>query len=206
MRRPWWGLLAVALVALLVSPLARASAAGSAWQPGAHIPGVFDVAGPRGDGRLVVVGTYGLYLLNAGDRRTRFAPAYSPSDNEAYIAMSPGLSVSTSHCDFARDAIAALDTTPGQLGVVLISPAGRVSRLASISGVAALSGITFDVTGRFGHRILVTGSTPGGLTQISAIDCLGNVTTVGTVTVLLEGGIAVAPSTFGTLRGPAHRA
>jgi hypothetical protein len=200
MRRGWW-LIAVALVALLVFPLSRASAAGSTWQLGAHVLGEFDVVGPPGDARLVVAGADELYLLDAAGRVTRIATSYLPTQGEPYIAISPGLRDSTSHCYFTRDAIVALDTAPGQLGVILISPAGRQSSLASISGVTGLSGITFDVTGRFGHRILVVGSTPGGLTQISAIDCLGHVTTVGTVSVPLEGGIAVAPSTFGTLAG-----
>jgi hypothetical protein len=115
-----------------------------------------------------------------------------------YIAISPGLRDDQSHCVFARDALAALDVAPSKPGVTLISPAGRVSHLANITGVAGLFGITMDVSGRFGHRILVVGSAPHRHTQISAIDCLGRVTTVGIVNVPLEGGIAVAPPTFGT--------
>jgi hypothetical protein len=58
-----------------------------------------------------------------------------------------------------------------------------------------------DDTGRFGHRLLVIGAAAGGHTVISAIDCLGRVSTVGVVNVPLEGGIAVAPSTFGAFAG-----
>ena len=194
-------LLAVVMVPLGVTPAPRTAAARVTWQQGAHVRGVFDVVGPRSDGRLVVAATGGLYLLDAAGRIARFARAYSGSAGEPYIAMSPGVRDSASHCAFARDAIAALDLAPGKPGVTLISPAGRVSRLANVRGVTNLFGITIDGTGRFEHRILVVGRQPGGHTQISAIDCRGHVTTVGTVTVPLEGGIAVAPSSFGAFAG-----
>src|SRR5262249_39604750 len=194
-------LLLVAAAVSLVTPGRAAAAAGLIWQEGVHIPGVFDVVGPRSDGRLVAATNGGLYLLDAAGRLTHFAPSYSPVGSEAYIAMSPGLTDDASHCAFARDAIAALDVGPSNPGVILISPAAQVSRLANVTNVTALFGITFAGTGRFGHRILVVGAAPGGHTQISAIDCLGRVTTVGVVNVPLEGGIAVAPSTFGAFAG-----
>jgi hypothetical protein len=194
-------LLAVALIPLGATPAPQAAAARVTWQQGAHVRGVFDVVGPRSDGRLVVAATGGLYLLDAAGKVARFARAYTPSAGEPYIAMSPGVRDSAGHCAFARDAVAAIDLAPGKPGVTLISPAGRVSRLATIRGVTNLFGITIDGTGRFGHRILVVGRQPGGHTQISAIDCRGHVTTVGTVAVPLEGGIAVAPSTFGAFAG-----
>jgi hypothetical protein len=195
-------LLAVALIVSSVAPGLRAVAAGLVWQPGAHIAGVFDVVGPRSDGRLVVAANGGLYLLDAAGTVTRFASSYSPTPGpEAYIAISPGLTDIASGCAFARDAIAALAVGPTDPGVILISPTGQVSRLANVTGVGGLFGITMDVTGLFGHRILVVGTAPGGQTQISAIDCLGHVTTIGVVNVPLEGGIAVAPSTFGPFAG-----
>jgi hypothetical protein len=163
---------------------------------------VFDVVGPRSDGRLVVAASGGLYLLDPAGRTTRFAPSYSPPPGlEAYIAISPGLSDDNGSCVFARDAVAALDLTSSPPGITLISPTGGLSHLADITGVSGLFGITFDATGQFGHRILVVGSVPGGRTQISAIDCLGRVSTIGVVDVPLEGGIAVAPPTFGTFAG-----
>jgi hypothetical protein len=102
---------------------------------------------------------------------------------------------------FVRDAIAALDLTSRPPGITLITPTGGLSRLATVTGVSGLLGITFDTTGAFGHRILVVGSLPGGRTQVSTIDCLGHVDTVGIVDVSLEGGIAIAPSTFSTFAG-----
>jgi hypothetical protein len=155
----------------------RAAAGSLAWQKGAHIPGVFDVIGPRTDGRLVVAATGGLYLLDASGQSTRFVPGYSPrTGTESYIAVSPGLEDGNGACSFAPDAVAALDLASRPPGVTLISPQGAVSHLASIAGVTGLFGITFDTVGRFGHRILVIGEVPGGHTQISAVDCLGHVT------------------------------
>jgi hypothetical protein len=196
----------LALLALVVVPFLvtapSAAAESLTWQSRAHLPGVFDVVGPRGDGRLVVAATGGLYLLDAAGRTTRFAPSYSPPPGpESYIAISTGLSDDNGSCVFARDTVAALDLASSPPGITLISPTGGVSHLANISGVSGLFGLTFDATGQFGHRILVVGSVPGGRTQISAIDCLGHVSTIGIVDVPLEGGIAVAPSTFGTFAG-----
>ena len=197
------GLALWALVFLLFIVAApRAGATALTWQSGAHLPGVFDVVGPRSDGRLVVAATGGLYLLNAAGATTRFAPSYSPPPGpETYIAMFPGLSGDNGSCAFPQDEVAALDLTSSPPGITLITPTGGLSHLANVTGVSGLFGITFDATGDFGHRILVIGSVPGGRSQISAIDCLGHVSTVGIVNVPLEGGIAVAPSTFGSFAG-----
>jgi hypothetical protein len=163
---------------------------------------VFDVVGPRSDNRLVVAANGGLYLLDVSGRTTRFAPSYSPpAGPEAYIAISPGLMDSQSHCVFAANTVAALAVAPSKPGVILISPAGRVSRLATVPGVGGLFGITMDLTGQFGHRILVVGTAPARHTRISAIDCLGHVATIGIVNVPLEGGITVSPRTFGAFAG-----
>jgi hypothetical protein len=140
--------------------------------------------------------------LDAAGHTTPFAASYSPQPGtESYIALSPGLSDDNGSCMFARDAVAALDLTSSPPGITLITPTGEVSHLATITGVVSLFGITFDTTGHFGNRILAVGSVPGGRTQISAVDCLGHVSTIGIVNVPLEGGITVAPSTFGQFAG-----
>jgi hypothetical protein len=189
-------------VALAVAfPAAPHPSAGARWHLGPHVIGVFDVVGPRSDGRLVVAARGGLDLLDGAGTVTRFAPAYAPPvGGEAYVAISPGLADPRLHCEFARDTVAAIDVAPRKPGITLVSPLGKVSHLAFV-GVAGLFGITFDTTGRFGHRILVVGRTPDRRTQVSAIDCLGRVHPVGTVPVLLEGGITVAPPTFGAFAG-----
>jgi hypothetical protein len=151
---------------------------------------------------LVVAAAAGLYLLDAAGQTTRFAPSYSPlPGSESYIAISPGLSDDNGSCAFAPDTVAALDLTTSPPGIDLITPTGGLSHLADITGVSGLFGITFDTTGAFGDRILVVGSVPGEGTQISAIDCFGQVSTIGVVNVPLEGGIVVAPSTFGAFAG-----
>ena len=200
MRR---GLALWALVfVLFVVTAPKAAATTLTWQSGAHLPGVLDVVGPRSDGRLVVAATGGLYLLDADGTTTNFAPSYSPPPGpEPYIAISPGLSDDNGSCVFPQDTVAALDLTSNPPGITLITPTGGLSHLANITGVSSLFGITFDATGQFGHRILVVGSVPGGQSQISAIDCLGHVSTIGIVSVPLEGGIAVAPPTFGIFAG-----
>ena len=138
MRR---GLTLLALVfVLFVLPAPTAAAAALTWQSGVHLPGVFDVVGPRSDGQLVVAANGGLYLLDAAGQASRFAPSYTPPPGpETYIAISPGLSDNNGSCVFARDAVAALDLTSSPPGITLISPTGGVSHLADISGVSGLS-------------------------------------------------------------------
>jgi hypothetical protein len=82
------------------------------------------------------------------------------------------------HCSFGDDAAFAIE--PGaRPGIVTISPQGRARRFASLPPGRFPSGIAFDSTGRFGHRLLVT-----------AVDAPA-----------VEGGIAVAPETFGRFGG-----
>ncbi|HEV3213808.1 MAG TPA: hypothetical protein VGZ03_10475 [Acidimicrobiales bacterium] len=186
---------------LVVTSLLSGATTGLTWRQGAHLRGVFDVVGPRGDGRFVVAARGGLFLLDAAGRLVRLDPSYVPTAGESYVAISPGLRDRSGRCSFPRDAIAALDLAPGHPGVTLVSATGVVSHLANVTGVTGLYGITMDVSGRFGHRILVVGREGGGHTKIVAVDCLGRVSTIGSVDVPLEGGIAVAPPTFGAFAG-----
>src|SRR5205823_7634499 len=55
-------------------------------------------------------------------------------------------------------------------------------------------------TGRFGYRVLVTG-TRANQTSVIAIDCQGGSTLLTDSAPLVEGGIAVAPATFGQFAG-----
>jgi hypothetical protein len=63
-----------------------------------------------------------------------------------------------------------------------------------------IDGITFDSTGGFGHRLLVT-SNAGPSTAVEAINCQGAVTTITRRAPRVEGGIAVAPAGFGRFAG-----
>jgi hypothetical protein len=82
-----------------------------------------------------------------------------------------------------------------------VDAAGHATRLASLSGVDTLGGIALDETGSFGHRLLVTGTHNGNQTTVFAIDCQGGSTTLTTSAPQVEGGIAVAPASFGQFAG-----
>jgi hypothetical protein len=158
------------------------------WQPAAHVPGIVDVAGPRSDGRLVLSTRSGLFLLRPGGTPQPFAAgSYTAEGGEPYIALGCGDDL------FALDA----DATPG---VWRVSRAGASSRLADLPEGVFPSGIAYDTTGRFGHRVLVTGVV-NGATTLYAIDCAGRTATVTTGAPRVEGGIVVAPRTFGHFRG-----
>jgi hypothetical protein len=64
-----------------------------------------------------------------------------------------------------------------------------------------LGGIALDTVGAFGHRLLVTGTHDGTQTTVFAVDCQGASTAITTSAPLVEGGLAVAPSSFGAFGG-----
>jgi len=77
------GWLIVGLVLILVGA-APVAAAGPTWQHWRTISGIFDIAGPREDGKLVVAGSGLLYLVDTvgnvspfarGPKATRMTPA-----------------------------------------------------------------------------------------------------------------------------------
>jgi hypothetical protein len=116
----------------------------------------------------------------------------SPGGEEPYIALSPG------GC-YGNGVVYALRLTTGR-GVLAISARGTVRRSARLRVPGLIDGITFDQTGRFGHRLLVT-SNAGARTAVDAIDCRGVVSTITRRAPRVEGGIAVAPDTFGRFAG-----
>jgi hypothetical protein len=119
---------------------------------------------------------------------------------EAYFAVSPGAHVSAAGCDFMRDETFLLRLHV-PIGVERVdAPGQNTGSFANVTGVTSLKGIAFDSTGGFDHRLLVSGPS-GGKTVISAIDCNGNVQVITTTAPTLEGGLAVAPSSFGSFGG-----
>jgi hypothetical protein len=84
--------------------------------------------------------------------------------------------------------------------VVAISPSGHVRTFATLSARGLIDGIAFDETGRFGYRLLVSVE-HGTTSTVAAIDCHGRVTTITGRAPKIEGGITVAPSTFGRFGG-----
>ncbi|MBV8735534.1 MAG: hypothetical protein JO321_13935 [Solirubrobacterales bacterium] len=162
------------------------------WTTFVHVTGPLDLAGPRHDGSLVLEAAGRLWLLGVTGQIRRFAPAYtSPGGTEPYITQASG------GC-FGNQTVYALRLRAGR-GMVAITPRA-VGRLIRIRARGLLDGIAFDQTGEFGHRLLVT-ITAAGKTTVEAIDCHGGVTTVARNAPRVEGGIAVAPGTFGRFAG-----
>jgi hypothetical protein len=168
-----------------------------------HVKQVVDITAPRGDRRLVLAANGRLALLRPGGRPAPFARGtggYSTQRGpEPYIALSPGQAVPGAGCRFPRGSVYALEPQE-RTGVVVVSAAGRASRLVNLNVRGLLNGIAFDATGRFGHRLLVT-ATDGGQTTVLAIDCRGRMRTITRAAPTLEGGIVVAPATFGRFAG-----
>ena len=124
---------------------------------------------------------------------------YAGSPGEPYIALGSGHRVPGAGCAFRRDVIFALDpdATPG---IVRVDRSGRSSRFADLPAGAFPAGIAIDTVGLFGYRILVT-SFASGTTTLYAFDCRGRARVVATGAPHVEGGIAVAPRTFGRFGG-----
>ena len=174
------------------------AALGAHWRPAAHVAQVVDLAGPRADGRFVVSANSRLGLFRPPAAVTLFSPRYSPPGTEAYIARSPGQAVPGAGCRFPREAVYALDLE-AHAGVV-IETRGNLTGKIELPGPGLLDGVAFDTTGRFGHRLLVT-RTDAGKTALFAIDCRNRVRTLTTTAPVVEGGLAVAPATFGRFAG-----
>ncbi|TMC53660.1 MAG: hypothetical protein E6J20_08375 [Chloroflexi bacterium] len=193
-------ILLVGLVAML--PISGA-AASPAWEEWQSVSGVFDLGAPRSDGSLLVAGSAALYTLTpAGDLEpfARGAGGYRDDPTaEAYLALSSGQHVASAGCDFARDDAFIL-RLHAPIGITRVDRTG--TQTASFANVSApgLNGIAFDTTGSFDHRLLATAPV-NGKTEVFAIDCTGAVQVVTSSAPVLEGGLAVAPSTFGSFGG-----
>lgn len=195
------GLGTVALLALAPGSAAQGQAE-IRWRPVKVFPGIVDVVGPRADGRLVVAAGAGLWLHRRGGRSTPFARGpggYVPAGGEPYIALARDRRLPRAGCSFRRDDLYAL--VPGATpGVVRIDRRGQAMRFADLPAGAFPSGIGFDIVGRFGYRLLVTALFRESLT-VYALDCRGRSTVVLEGGPRVEGGIAVAPRTFGRFAG-----
>jgi hypothetical protein len=175
----------------------------TAWAEFRHLPGVVDLAGPRSDGSFLVAAAGRLFMLGRDGALGPFARGaggyQTATGTEPYLVIVNGVSAQGDHCAFPRDAAFAIQ--PGtQPGVIMISPAGRARRFASLPPGSTLSGIAFDATGRFGNRLLVTAGLRGR-TTVFGIGCDGRLSTVTADGPPVEGGIVVAPATFGEFGG-----
>jgi len=174
------------------------------WAEFLHLPGVVDVAGPRGDGSFVVSAAGRLYLFTNGRTLTPFARGAggyrTTTGGEPYLATGQDVTLPSSHCSFGINETFAIEPSGSRPEVIGISPAGQARTFASLPMGSGLNGIAFDTVGRFGHRLLVTAGR-GGKTTLFAIDCAGTATAITTSGPPVEGGIAVAPPTFGGFGG-----
>jgi hypothetical protein len=168
------------------------------WTPLVHVSRPLDVAGPRRDGSFVLAAAGKLWrLAPSSGRVARFAPAYqSPGGEEPYIAVP---AVGHRGCSFGSDTVYALRLANGH-GVAAVASHGPVRMFANLAARGLIDGIAFDETGRFGYRLLVTVE-HGATTTVAAIDCRGRVATITGHAPKVEGGIAVAPATFGRFAG-----
>jgi hypothetical protein len=197
-------LIALVVLALMAAPLATAYAADVSWEEWRAFAGVFDVDGPRSDGSLIVAGSATLYLVDPAGTAIPFARGpggyHEDPGAEAYLALSRGGHVAAANCDFAPDETYLLRLHI-PIGINRVNAAGDESGpFLNLTGVDSLNGIAFDTTGAFDHRLLVSGPS-GGKTVIFAIDCTGAVQTITRSAPVLEGGLAVAPSGFGSFGG-----
>ena len=79
------------------------------------------------------------------------------------------------------------------------SPAPARARATLPARWARIRHVPGDV-GRFGYRLLVTATARGGA-SVFGVDCAGRVTTIASHAPRVEGGIAVAPLSFGSFGG-----
>ncbi|MCA1645174.1 MAG: hypothetical protein LC797_06790 [Chloroflexi bacterium] len=195
----------IAVGAVVAASLAAPAAAEqAAWQQWQHLSGVVDV-GARPDGSLVVMAAGHLFSVSHDGASSPFAAgpdgyvAGSP-DAESYFVVVPALTVDAAACSFNPGDLFLLDLTAPP-AIARIDPAGRATRFAILTGVDTLGGIAIDTTGRFGYRLLVTGTHANNQTSVFAVDCLGVSTLLTDSAPPLEGGLAVAPATFGQFAG-----
>jgi len=198
--------IAGAVLALEASALAGAapSAVGQ-WRLLLQVPGIVDVAGPLADGRLVLSTQNGLFLLRPGSAAQPFANGpggYKAGGGEPYIAVASGSRVwGVSGCSFEAGDVFALDAGSAP-GIIRVAPSGQASRFLAFPSGVFPSAITFDRFGRFGYRLLVTATSDNNTkTTLYAIDCLAHSSVIGQGAVHVEGGIVVAPRSFGRFGG-----
>ncbi|HWC40027.1 MAG TPA: hypothetical protein VG476_15930, partial [Acidimicrobiales bacterium] len=162
-----------------------------------------DVTGPRSDGQMVVAAMGRLSLLSQGRSLSPFArgsDGYATAPGpEPYIALVPTAAVTGAGCSFNQDDVYALEPNAPS-GVIRIDATGRAQRFADLPRGLLPDGIAFDGVGRFDHRVLVT-ATADNATSVFALDCRGQVSTLTTHAPRVEGGIVVAPASFGSYAG-----
>jgi hypothetical protein len=173
------------------------------WVPYRHLPGVVDIAGPRADGSFSVAAAGRLFLLDRSGvvrpyarGRSGYSTAKGP---EPYITVARGGGNPGSSCSFPSETTFAIEPSRSP-SVVAVDGNGRARRFADLPRGVRPNGITFDSVGRFGHRLLVSSAQQGG-TTVFAVDCRGTLSTITARAPVVEGGMVVAPASFGSFGG-----
>jgi hypothetical protein len=195
-------LLAVSCIGFVTSPATAQSQA--AWEQWQHQVGIVDMA-VRGDGTLVAMIAGHLFLISpASGAASPFAngpDGFSADPTaEPYFVVTPDLSVGGGRCAWHSNELYVLDLTSPP-GIARVDTAGHASRLATLNGVDTLGGIALDTTGRFDHQLVVTGTHNGDQTTVFSVACDGASTVVTDSAPIVEGGLAVAPMSFGSFGG-----
>lgn len=162
-----------------------------------------DLAGPRGDGSFAVAAAGRLFILSRAGALRPFARGpggyATATGSEPYIAMAGNERAAGTRCAFRGGTVFALQ--PGRdPGIIAIGPDGRARRFASLPASLTPTGIAFDFTGHFGHRLVVTARSHAATTVLAA-GCDGGIAAITTRAPAMEGGIAVAPASFGRYGG-----
>jgi hypothetical protein len=164
---------------------------------------VVDIAGPRGDGSFAVAAAGRLFLWTPAGVLRPFARGpggyVTATGPEPYLTIAGNGRVAETGCSFRGGTIFALQPR-GRPGIIAIGAGGRARRLARLPGTLTPTGITFDATGHFGHALLVTARGHAG-TAVLAVDCTGRVRAITVHAPAMEGGITVAPASFGRYGG-----
>jgi hypothetical protein len=182
-------------------PAHRAASLGR-WVKFRQVAGVVDIAGPDGHGWFAVAaagrlfrwappGALRPFARGPGGYRTAAGP-------EPYLAVA-GKGQAAGTCSFRAGTIFALEPH-GHPGVIAIGTDGRARRFVTLPGTLTPTGIAFDTTGRFGHDLLVTARGGAG-TTVLGIGCTGTAAAIAVHAPAMEGGIAVAPASFGRYGG-----
>ena len=114
--------------------------------------------------------------------------------------LPPAALTSTAGCSFQQGDVYVL-RLHAPLGLNKVDAHGVKTAFATVPNVSSLNGITFDTGGAFGYRILVTGTAAAGKTEVAAIDCAGTVTVITRTAPTVEGGLDIAPASFGAFGG-----
>ena len=173
----------------------------AAWDKWQHQVGIVDL-GTRSDGSLAAMVAGRLFTVApATGAATPFAPGFSADPNaEPYFIVAPDLSPADNRCAWHGGDLYVLDLT-SPLGIARVETSGAVSHLATLTGVDTLGGIALDTTGHFDHTLLVTGTHNGNQTTVFAVGCDGSTSVLTDAAPLVEGGLAVAPESFGQFAG-----